>query len=1008
MASTKNPTGLSTARNNNKFACTWKLGEKYEGGQQFKYRYNGADWSKAVDISKTATSKSQSLNFSKFYPTTNKKLKMFKFAVRGRNKDKSGNVGKWSAWTPKEFAINPPRKPGLTVTPSDNLDNRCTFAWSATASNTDAYPLINCEYQSMLIANSNTSDGSKLSWSSSKPGWRTAGVNGASGSINIDETAGSIATGTHTRWFRVRSRGPGGPSDWQYGRRVYATPQGAKITKTSWTKTPSNGTQVTLTWSNSANQAYPVQSVDAEYVVAVPGANLSLPAGVTWTKATTLTNTSNKTASIVVPTVLDVNQAIWVRVNTNYINKTNEGAEALVRTWYIENPSITSVTPDTSTYRATIVVNNPTPIPDAFTVVQYRTVKNPSKVATVGVIPHGDTSITVQCPNWTEEGGIEFGIYACVGSYKATPRADGVSSVAVTERMRSKGVIWQGGTVPQAPSEVTLSTTNIPNTIRVEWDWPWQEATGAVISWADHADAWESTDGPQTYEITNVNASAWNIAGITTGTRWYVRVRLTNGDVMGDWSDIAEIDLSSAPDTPALQLSAGIIPPGGVLSASWVYVTTDGTSQAYAEVAEFVEGQYSRPIAATKTAQSVNIYADEQGWDIGETHLLAVKVVSASGVEGEWSDLVPVTIAEPLNIDITYTSLVDETITIGSDTYDIKSLKSLPLVANITGAGDGGTTTLIVERAEDYHVARPDETDFNGYEGETIAVISQVGEEQITIDRDDLWGRLDDGARYRLIATIQDGIGQSASEIIDFEVHWSHQAVFPEGDAVIYENNVAIITPYKPEGWAEGDTCDIYRLSADLPELIIEGAEFDEVYVDPYPAIGEFAGHRIVYKTKDGDYITEDNEIAWLDITAEDGDTINANYSIIDFNGDQILARWNMDISSEWSKDFIETKYLGGSITGDWNKGVSQSNSLKAVALTTRDAETIKAVRRLANYEGICHIRTVDGASYACDIQVSESMSYSEGGRQFVYNLKITRVDPDSMDGVTYAEWIGS
>lgn len=855
----------------------------------------------------------------------------------------------------------------------------------------------------MLIANSNTNDGSKLSWKSSQPGWRN-GVVTANNSVAITETAGSIATGSHTRWFRIRSRGPGGASEWRYGRRAYAAPQKATVTETKYNNTPSGGTQVNLKWNNTANYAYPCETVDIEYLIAVPGANLSVPAGATFTKATTLVNTGNKAASITVPNAIQDNEALWVRVSTTHLDKTTEGAAALVRTGYIEDPSITNVSTEPSTFRATITVSNPTQIPDAFTVVQYRTANNPSKVATLAAIPHGDTSVTVQCPDWTDEGGVEFGVYAAVGSYQNSVRADGVSTCTVTAKMRSKGTIWQGGAVPQAPTTVTVEPTDQPNTIRVKWDWPWDEATGAVISWADHEDAWESTDGPQTYEVPSINASQWNIANITSGKLWYVRVRLTNGEINGDWSDIISIDLSSPPDTPALLLSAGIIPPGGMINAVWAYVTTDGTAQAYAEVAEYVNGVYN-PIAHTETAQSVNIYANDQGWDIGETHLLAVKVVSGSGVESDWSDTVPVTIAEPLEIEITDTSLEDETITVDGVSRTVKSLKEMPLTATITGAGDGGVTTLIIERAEDYHVARPNDTDYNGYEGETIAIFTQVGEAEITINRDDLIGRLDDGASYNLIATIQDGLGQSATEVIGFEVHWSHQAIIPEGDVSIATGNVAIISPVKPSGWVEGDTCDIYRLSADRPELIYENAEFNEVYVDPFPAIGEYAGHRLVYKTIDGDYITQDDEIAWLDITAEDGDTIDVDYSIIDFNGEQILARWNMDLSTDWGKDFIETKYLGGTITGDWNKGVSQSNSVNAVALVTRDADTIRAVRRLAAWEGICHIRTVDGASYACDIQVSDTMSHSEGGKLFSYSLKITRVEPDELDGQTFDEF---
>ena len=177
--------------------------------------------------------------------------------------------------------------------------------------------------------------------------------------------------------------------------------------------------------------------------------------------------------------------------------------------------------------------------------------------------------------------------------------------------------------------------------------------------------------------------------------------------------------------------------------------------------------------------------------------------------------------------------------------------------------------------------------------------------------------------------------------------------------------------------------------------------------MDPYPAIGRFAGHRIVYRTIDGDYITEENELAWLDLTAEDGDALDIDYAIVDFNGEQIFVRYNMDLSNAWTKDFKETKYLGGSITGDWNKAVSRTGSVNAVTVVTEDPQTVEAVRRLAAYPGICHIRMQDGSSFACDIQVNDSMTYQQAGKIYTYGLNITRVDTEDLDGLTYDEWLG-
>jgi hypothetical protein len=325
----------------------------------------------------------------------------------------------------------------------------------------------------------------------------------------------------------------------------------------------------------------------------------------------------------------------------------------------------------------------------------------------------------------------------------------------------------------------------------------------------------------------------------------------------------------------------------------------------------------------------------------------------------------------------------------------------MPLSVTVTGAGEGGTTRVIIERAEDYHIDRPDESTFNGFEGETIAIYSQTGESTITISNDDLIGHLDDGARYRLIATVQDGLGQSAEAVLDFEVAWAHQALAPDASVVMdSESMIAQLTPTAPTGAANTDVCDIYRLSADRPELIYPNAEFGTTYVDPYPTLGEMGGYRFVLRTANGDYITAEDTLAWTDISA----SLDAPENIIDFGTGRALLEFNTDLSHAWAKDFKETKYLGGSIQGDWNPAVSRTGTLNAV-VTADNTDTVEIMRRLATYAGICHVRTKDGSSYAADVQVGESYAQDSAHKVVSYNLSVTRVDSDGYDGMTLAEW---
>lgn len=1003
---TKAPSGLTITRNGNSFVCQWKKSDKdYDDGQQFQYKIGSGAWA-SVSIGTGATSKSFSINPALYYPFTQKTLTSVRFRVRGARKswEKTSGTARTvymynpSDWSSKTFTISKPSKPTLTAALSSTLQNTSTFTWSVTVDSKAAAFFSNVEYQTIRVWDNNTQSGAALNW-----GAATA-TKTASGTETITESNAEIAAHSVIRWVRVRSRGPAGYSAWTYAWHVYARPYAANVLSATARNSATGGYQCSVTWSAQASWSHPIDKTVIQYGFGVPETGTTCPDSVNWTDSRTVANTTGaNAATFSTGQRVGVNQCMWVRVNNQHDDDVTTGTPFLVEAGALSDPTGLSVDYNTGTYRATVTATNNVSIGGSFLAVYYYSDQYPNGFC-IGIIPSGQTSITVQCPTYT--GAVTFGVMAVVGSYTTGTRVSGITTYAVSAKMRS-AVVRDGGSVPVPPTGITLTQTDTVGTVRVTWNWTWTAATACEISWADHEDAWESTEQPSTYEVTNLHASAWNVAGLDTGKTWYFRLRLstdTDGQnkTYGAYSAAYSIDLASAPAIPVLTLSQGVITEDGSVTASWSFTSGDGTAQAEAIIAE-VSGNVYTERARTRTAQYVSISAQESGWSTGETHALAVKVISASGRESGWSDPVSISIAEAISIDITQTSLVEQTITTETVARVVLSLTQMPMTITVTGAGYTGVTSVIIERSEDYHLDRPDERDYNGFEDETIAIRTYTGEGQTTITDDDLLGRLDDGAAYRIIATVQDDYGQSAEATLDFEVHWAHQAIMPEATVQIDNDSlVAKVTVGEPTGTATGDHCDIYRLSADRPELVYVGAEFGETYVDPYPAIGEHGGYRVVYVTANGDYITQDNEFAWIDI--EGG--IEAREAILDFGEARIRLDKNVDVSNDWSKEFTETKYLGGSVQGDWNPAVSRSSGVSAVGITTDDLDTIRDMRRLAVYAGICNIRTPEGSSYHANVDVSESIGYSSAGKIATYNLKITRVDAEGLDGMPLDEWI--
>lgn len=972
------PDGLSITRDGGKFTFTWKICDKdYGAGQSLKYRINNGDWSATQKPSTTATS------YVVEPGGAPGNIKRIEFQVLGKRKEYTTGKGKnqvknYPKASAPSFCVwiaTTPNTPTLSY--SKESGNKGTFTWNTSIDNKGKNIFTNVEYQTWTTNSNSTNPPNNVATSSRSD----------SGSASYTE---SFSGKNIVRWVRVRSRGPAGVSGWTANHHAYGNPAVPQLTSASAVKTSSDTMQLTAEWKSSPTLLNPIDTFTVQYVIAVPtDTALSAPA-TGWTDAATITSTGRGDKIVVtVSEAIGTDECMWVRVQSKHDDYEKYSNAMRAATGALATPGI-NANPNFSTGIVELTIDENTTCDVAATAIFYRPSDNPSQDRIVAIFPNGTTTGTIQVSDIINKSSSCFGAYAFVGTYTGT--------TIRTAPMRS-GTAIDSDIAAVAPAWLSLSAGSKEKTVRVTWPWTWATATAAEISWADHDDAWESTDGPKTYAIDDI-VKSWVVAGLDVG-RWYFRVRLKglidSDEVTGPWSDMYSYDLSGIPDRPALILNKSIINADQAVTARWAYITSDETRQQYAEICLATINAlgvitYGEVIARVTDAQTVSISRE---WVVDQTYYLCLRVTSTSGAQSEWSEPVSLTVAPAVTISASH-SLVDVDGTL--------TLQDMPITATVTGAGASGTTTVSVIRAEDYHIYRPDDSEFDGFEGETIATKSQTGEEQMTITYDELIGHLDDGAKYILRCTVIDAYEQMASLEYPFTVAWTHQAGKPKATVKIDDwQRIAMITLIAPENYEDGDVCDIYRISADKPELVVRGAEFGQTYVDPYPGFGDFCGHRIVTRTANGDYITADNELAWLLCDSDMDDILEEDAMIIDVNGDQIELPYNIELQSTWSKDFQRTAYLGGAVQGDWNPAVTRDTTANTVILRGRDLDKQISMRNLAGYAGIAHVRTPDGSSMACDVQVRETSSYQN--KRVSYSLSIKVIDPPAPEGMLLADW---
>lgn len=567
---------------------------------------------------------------------------------------------------------------------------------------------------------------------------------------------------------------------------------------------------------------------------------------------------------------------------------------------------------------------------------------------------------------------------------------------------------------PVAPTNITFvretqeTDEEGKTTARLSWRDTWADTKKTQLSWSIDANAWNKTSGPETYDIDG-KASTMLIPDLELGKTYYARVSVFyNDDYYARSAAIVGLDLRTYPNAPVVSLSNAVVSQYGKMDVSWTYYNEDLSEQASASIIIYDEnGEEVRRQSVIGTDNAATLYMESLGLAGDAAYSVVVQTASLNGMISDMSSAVEFNVISMPIAEITGTSLVDVT----EEELTVKTLTQMPMTINVSGEEHSGTAYVYIERSKAIFLERPDESEVYGFEGELIVTAEAGSDGNILIVQDDLRTEFVDGGEYRIVAIVTNEIGvRSDPATLDFTVHWTHQAIMPEAEYVTDpDNNIAKITPIAPVGTEQTDTFDIYRLSADAPELIVHGGTWGTTYVDPYPAFGDDMGHRIVFRTETGDYTTAEGYLAWLDCIPPFGNseqpTLTADSSVIDFNGEQVRIEYNMNISHEWEKDFTETKYLGGAVQGDWNPAVSRTGQINGVMVTYENADDIAKMRRLAAFPGICHVRTPDGSSFAANVQVSESRNRDTAGKVVEFSLTITRVDSEGYDGMELAEW---
>lgn len=507
------------------------------------------------------------------------------------------------------------------------------------------------------------------------------------------------------------------------------------------------------------------------------------------------------------------------------------------------------------------------------------------------------------------------------------------------------------------------------------------DSTGIEVSWSEHEDAWESSEQPNTAEVTWEDATNqgshdksahFTIYGVEQGQKVYIKARWyfeQDGEISnyGSYATAQSDNFPFIPATPPtdVRLSAPAFAPKGsdvgltwtfqadAPQTAWVVYLVDGNNRTAVASGDDAYGACTVPSSMLPTDEATLVVAMTTGSSWAESEPQTIRfadaptigaVVPSTGTDDE----LPIILAQPLSV---YCS---------SDTGDDY------LRVRVVSRG------ITVQKPDGAVYQLPGDVVFDAY----------VAPE---------WGEASDG--YYTVVSLPTGLEIYDVGLYDIEVtgvnqvtglksdtqtttarvRWYHQAHQP-GDASTVtaypDDRVCVITPAAPDNAADTDVFDLYRVTPDGAYLIASDLPFGSSVSDRYAPFGRGPLlYRICTRTSDGD-------ISWRDVEYE----MKCVKLRFDWGEQHLELPYNLVRNESWAKDFERRKHLDGNVGGGWNPAVDHDGSISTDLVRFESSEEQALVRNLANHAGPVFVRLPNGLASQANVDVNSfDESYQSG-----------------------------
>lgn len=571
-------------------------------------------------------------------------------------------------------------------------------------------------------------------------------------------------------------------------------------------------------------------------------------------------------------------------------------------------------------------------------------------------------------------------------------------------------VVWSAystniETPPSSPANITTCRAASETSVYLEW----KAVANAKTYDIEYTTKKEYFDGSdQTTTVSSIEFNHYEKTGLTSGERYFFRVRAVNEAGASTWSEITSVVIGKKPAPPTTWSSTTTAIVGEPLNLYWVHNSEDGSSETYADLEIYINGvkELIDPIKKSTDEELKDktsyVTIDTTPYIEGTVIQWRVRTAGITNVYGDWS------------VQRTIDVYAPPTLTLGLiDTNDdpIEVLTSFPMYVSALA----GPNT---QRPIGYYVTVTSE--------EIYETTDNLGNVKMVNKGDAVYSKhfdisdplmielsaqnidLENNIHYTVTVTAAMNSGLTVKKSAEFRVAWTDVRYDPNAEiAVDTERLVTYIRPYCVDEngrLVEDVSLSVYRREFDggFTELMTGLDNTTKTFItDPHPAL-DYARYRVVAITNSTGAVSYYDlpgvPIGETAIVIQWGEDWT-NFNILNedpleqppWAGSIVKLPYNIDISDKQDPDVSFVEYIGRQHPVTYYGTQIGTASTWKASIDKNDTDTLYALRRLAVWMGNVYAREPSGSGYWANVKVSLGKAHRD--LTIPVTLEVTRVE---------------